>query len=111
MMMESTKETYRIQYIDNTYQLVEWTDDEFCQMFDCMNNEDSFPVALIDKCIYRVRDIRTIVYLPPVPVEEQTEEKEDMVITEMGAYEQELYNLLVQNGVDLGDVLGKKGGN
>lgn len=110
-MEPSIKETYRIQYVDNTYQLVEWTEDQLLRIETAMNVGRA--VIMLDKCIYRLSHIRAIVYLPPVPEEENTEQSEEstMVVTEMGAYEKELYDLLVNNGYDPGIVLGEKEGN
>lgn len=106
--MENTKETYRIQYIDNTYQLVEWTDEDLKEVAILMS--DNRPIAVVSKCIYRLSDIRAIVHIPPVP-EEEEEEKQPMVVTEMGAYERELYEFLVESGYapDMGDIVGEKG--
>lgn len=108
-MEESIKETYRIQYVDNTYQLVEWTEEEFNDVTFHMIKGGHF--ATVNKCIYRLTDIRAIVYLPPVPEEEELPEENPIVITESGSFEKELYDTLVQNGYDLGTVLGQKEGN
>lgn len=106
-MEESIKETYRIQYVDNTYQLVDWTEDDFNKVYELMMVKN--PFAMVDKCIYRLSDIRAIVFLPPVPEEEEVPDEKTVVITETGSFEKELYDTLVENGYDLGDVLGERG--
>jgi hypothetical protein len=101
---------FRIQYVDNTYQLVNWTNDQLHTVYKDI--EAGKKATLMDKCIFKLDDIRAIVFLPPVLEKEETEEgeeKEDMVITEMGAYEKELYDLLQVNGIPLGKVIGERG--
>ena len=106
--MDLIKETYRIQYVDNTYQLVDWTEEQLPRVYDDMLHDDK--VTIIDKCIFRLSDIRAIVHIPQEE-ENEKEEKQQLVVTEMGAYERELYELLVQNGFaeELGNVIGEKG--
>jgi hypothetical protein len=108
--VDSIKHTFRIQYVDNNYQLVEWTEDQLSLVANDMNECEE--VTLIDKCIFRLKDIRAITYLPLVPDHEQPSEEEEnngIVVTEMGKYDRELYDLLQVNGIDLGVVL-KEGG-
>lgn len=103
-------ETYRIQYVDNTYQLVEWTEEEFHQVAREMAVDKT--VVVVDKCLFRLKDIRAIVYLPPVPEEEEPpKDEKTVIITEVGSFDRELYDTLVENGYDLGDVLGERGSN
>lgn len=94
-MTDSIKELYRIQYQDNTYQYVSWTPQEFDYVADMMNRD--VRVVVVNKCIFKVSDIRAIVY---IPIEEQsdTEKDEPLVETPDGAYDKELYNLLVDSG-------------
>lgn len=108
--VEHIKETYRIQYVDNTYQLVDWTNDSFEYVYEAMAIGKH--IAMIDKCIFRLTDIRAIVHIPPEPEEEPVteEDEEGMVITEMGKYDREMYELLVSMGygAEMGEVKGVK---
>jgi hypothetical protein len=103
------KETYRIQYYDNTYQLVEWTRDEYDLVGEAMM--DDAHVIVLNKGIFRLDHIRAIVHLDKMEEENNNtpvNDDEGMVITEMGAFEKEVYDLLVASGIELGDVLGER---
>jgi hypothetical protein len=52
-------------------------------------------------------DIRAIVHIP-LPEEEETileDGEKEIIVTEMGVYEKELFDMLVQNGYDVGTVV------
>lgn len=103
-------DTYRIQYVDNTYQLVEWDDEQFNSVVQAMMTD--YPIVSVNKCVFKLKDIRAIVYIPPVPDEEEqpTDENESsMVITEAGAFNKEVFELMQQLGIDTGAVIGEKG--
>lgn len=104
------KETYRIQYVDNTYQLVEWTIDHLALVYKDMS--ENKPIIMVDKCIFRTNDIRAIVHLEQEPEQPKEDEvlvdEEGMVVTEMGTYEKEIYDLLVAQGIDVGNVIGER---
>lgn len=108
-MTNSTKDTYRIQYKDNTFQLVNWTEDQLFRVEVAMNTHR--PAIMLDKSIFRLADIRAITYLPPVEESTDKTDGKGIVITEMGEFERELYNTLVQGGYELGDIIGEKEGN
>ena len=95
-------ETFRIQYVDNTYQLVEWTNEEFFDVAKDMS--EGRTIAVVNRCLYRLIDIRAIVYIPPVSDVEA--EKDAQVITESGVYERELFEQLKEMGYELGEVKG-----
>lgn len=107
MRMEN-KDMYRIQYVDNNYQLVEWTEDQLDNVYRDMSSGEE--VSLVDKCIFRLKDIRAITYLPPIVEEEETpEEEQTVVLTEMGTYDKEIFELMQQLGVDVGEIKGERG--
>jgi hypothetical protein len=119
-MIDQSKETpnqnhlFRIQYIDQTYQLVNWTNDQLYTVYQQMN--DGVNVILMDKCIFKVADIRAITYLEPLEEEEKSTEeineedaKKGVVITEMGTYDKELFELLQSMGHDMGEIQSEKG--
>lgn len=102
-MLEKEPETsmYRIQYIDNTFQLVDWTDDQLIRVYEEM--EDNQTVTMVNKSIFKLTDIRAIVYLPPIETpEEQEEIKDDENLTEWGFVDAETANWLRNNGIDVG---------
>jgi hypothetical protein len=101
----SIKETYRIQYVDNTFQLVDWTIDQLAIVYRDM--DENKQITMIDRCIFRLSDIRAIVHIP-LPEEEETileDGEKEIIVTEMGVYEKELFDMLVQNGYDVGTVV------
>lgn len=111
-MEHSIKETYRIQYVDNTFQLVDWTEEQLEFVYRTMG--EGKEIAFLEKCIFRLSDIRAIVHIP-LPEEEETvleDGEKEIIVTEMGVYEKELFDMLVQNGYDVGTVVIEgKGGN
>lgn len=102
MRMES-KDTYRIQYVDNSYQIVEWTEEQLDDVYRDMASGEE--VSLLNKCIFRLKDIRTITFLPPVEEEldDNPEEPETVMVTEEGVYDKEVYDILQSMGM-LSDV-------
>lgn len=93
---------YRIQYVDNTYQLVEWTKAEFDSVFVAMSNDKK--VAKVADDLFRLHDIRAIVFLPPLPEPTQEEKKaqEDGELSEWGFVDPDTAAWLRSQGINLG---------
>lgn len=93
---------YRIQYVDNTYQLVQWTQKEFKEVGMAMG--EGKLVGLLDDGLFRLDHIRAIVFLPPVPepTEEEKKVQEEEQLTEWGFVDAESARWLKENGIDLG---------
>lgn len=93
---------YRIQYIDNTYQLVEWTKSEFHEVGKAMLNEHV--VAIINDDLFRLTDIRAIVFLPPLPepTPEEKKAQEEAQLTEWGFVDSDTAAWLKANGINIG---------
>ena len=99
-MAQPKKYTYRIQYIDNTYQIVSWTQSELSLVHEMMNNDKT--AVLVGDDIFKVSDIRAVVFLPPEP--EPTPEdknKQEQVLTEWGFVDPDTALWLKANGIDL----------
>lgn len=94
------KNMYRIQYVDNTYQMVDWTDYQLHLVHEAM--KDCEHVIMIDRCIFKLDHIRSIVFIPPVVEEEKPEQEEATVIeTNMGTFEKEMFELMQQMGIEM----------
>jgi hypothetical protein len=100
-MTNPKKYDYRIQYIDNTYQVVEWSKPEFRAVGKAMAN-DEFAVVL-DEGIFRIKDIRAIVFLPPVPVltpeEQKAKEEDEAGLSEWGFVDPDVQQWLKDQGI------------
>jgi hypothetical protein len=65
---------------------------------------------MVDRCIFRLKDIRTITFIPSITPEEESDKKHK-VITEEGTYEKEIFDLLVEQGfIDPNDVIAERKG-
>lgn len=95
---------YRIQYIDNTYQIVDWTKDEFKSVGRSM--AEGKQVVVLDDQVFRLHDIRAIVFLPE-PKQEAVRTKDEKIadaenqMTEWGFVDQETAEWLRAQGIDL----------
>jgi hypothetical protein len=92
---------YRIQYIDNTYQLVDWTKAQFEHVGGSMMAKDS--VAIVGDDLFRLDDIRAIVFLPPIPEPTEAEKRAEAEkqISEWGFVDAETAQWLKDQGIDL----------
>lgn len=93
---------YRIQYIDNTYQLVEWTKAEFDGVFRAMSEDKK--VAKVADDLFRLDDIRAIVYLPPLPEPTEAEKRalEEGEPSEWGFVDHQTAEWLKMQGIKIG---------
>jgi hypothetical protein len=101
-MTKPNKHEYRIQYIDNTYQVVEWSKSEFKLVGTAMEQEQK--AIMLEEGIFKLADIRTIVYLPPVPVltpEEQKAKDEDDALSEWGFTAPDVQEWLKSQGINV----------
>jgi hypothetical protein len=100
-MTKPKKHDYRIQYIDNTYQMVEWSKPEFDSVFIAMSLEKS--VVKTEEGIFKLSDIRAIVYLPPVPVltpeEQKAKEEDEAGLSEWGFVDPDVQQWLKDQGI------------
>ena len=92
---------YRIQYVDDTYQIVDWTKGDFTKVADALMEGKT--AALVSDCVFRVSDIRAIVLLPEIKEEKPKDEKEkEPELSEYGHYDFETIQWLRDNGIDIG---------
>lgn len=102
-MAVAKKYVYRIQYIDNTYQLVEWTKAQLKDVARAMMSDT--PAVLVDDDVFRVSDIRAIVHIPPQPELTEAEKKaqaEQESLEEWGFVDQATAEWLKMQGVKIG---------
>jgi hypothetical protein len=101
-MKKPKKHDYRIQYIDNTYQIVDWSKPEFQAVGQAM--EDDKAAVLLEEGIFKLSDIRAIVFLPPVPVltpeEQKAKEEDEAGLSEWGFTEPDVQEWLKSQGID-----------
>lgn len=94
---------YRIQYVDNTYQVVDWTKAEFKEVGQALVEGQSG--VMLDNGIFRLTDIRAIVFLPPAPEPTKEELKkqidEESQLGEWTWADPEVRAWLKDQGVDL----------
>lgn len=76
-MTKPKKFQYQIQYTDNTYRIVEWTKAEFSLVGDAIIDEKS--AIVLDDGIFRLNEVRTIVFIPGPPEPEKTEDEENQL--------------------------------
>lgn len=92
--------------MDNTYQLVQWTGEEYDMVGAAfLSSQD---VIVLKTGIFRLDHIRAIVHLPKIEEDVPTVEGEtehDVIVTEMGDFDREMYELLTSSGIDLGDIV------
>lgn len=100
-MTAPKKYQYRIQYVDNTYQMVDWTKAEYKLVGEAII--DSKPAVMLDEGIFRVSDVRAIVLIPELPEPEKTDETKNH-LTEWGFVDTETAQWLRANGIDVSEV-------
>jgi hypothetical protein len=101
-MTKPKKHDYRIQYIDNTYQVVEWSKPEFQTVGDAMVRDQA--AVVLEEGIFKINHIRAIVFLPPVPVltpEEQKAKDEDDALSEWGFTAPDVQEWLKSQGINV----------
>jgi hypothetical protein len=101
IMAKAKKFTYRIQYVDNTYQLVEWAKAELQSVGEAMRNEHV--AVMVGEDVFRISDIRAIVFIPPVPeptIEEKQKEA-DHQLSEWGFVDPDVQEWLRAAGIDI----------
>lgn len=103
-MTKPKKNQYRIQYVDNTFQMVDWTKKEFETVGQQMC-EDKEAITL-DDGIFRLSSIRAIVFIPPVPelTDEEKKAQAEQQLTEWGFVDNDTAVWLKNAGIDLGGV-------
>lgn len=101
-MAKPKKYTYRIQYVDNTYQIVEWTKAEFEQVGMDLNTERI--MIIVGDEMFRSSDIRAIVFLPPIPepTKEEKQAEAEKQLSEWGFVDPETAQWLKDNGINIG---------
>jgi hypothetical protein len=100
-MAKAKKFTYRIQYVDNIYQLVEWTKAEFDSVGEMLCTDRT--MITVGNDMFRSSDIRAIVFLPPIPeptIEEKQAEAEHQ-LSEWGFVDPEVQAWLKAAGIDI----------
>jgi hypothetical protein len=94
---------YRIQYVDNVYQVVSWTKTQFTKVGEAM--EQGKPAILLDTEIVRLTDIRAIVFLPEIvePTEEEVkkQQEKESKLSEWGFTDLETQRWLRLQGIDI----------
>lgn len=88
---------YQIQYTDNSYRMVDWTEDEFELVGACII-ESKNAVVLKDG-IFVLHDVRAIVLIPPI-VEEITDDENNL--TDWGFVDAQTAEWLRAQGIEVG---------
>lgn len=97
-MTKPKKSQYRIQYVDNTYQLVDWTKPEFNNVYHSI--EEGKTMAICGDDMFRLTDIRAIVFMPPIPEPTPEEKaKEESGLTEWGFVDAATSQWLKEQGI------------
>jgi hypothetical protein len=101
-MAKAKRFTYRIQYVDNTYQIVDWTKAEFLQVGEDLNTDTK--MIVIGDEMFRSSDIRAIVFLPPIPepTKEEKQAQAEQQLSEWGFVDPEVAEWLKNNGINIG---------
>ena len=81
-MTKPLKHEYQIQYIDNTYRIVDWTNAEFIKIGEAI--AEGKHALVLKEGIFVLNDIRAVVYIPPVPIEVSKEEERPTQFDEWG---------------------------
>lgn len=94
---------YRIQYIDNTYQIVDWSKPEFTSVGKAME-EGKFAILLEDG-IFRLHDVRAVVLMPPAPEltpeQQKAKEEEEAGLSEWGFADPDVQQWLKDQGINI----------
>jgi hypothetical protein len=102
-MTNPKKYDYRIQYIDNTYQVVEWSKPEFKIVGKAM--EEDKVAVMLEEGIFKINHIRAIVFLPLVPVltpeEQKAKEEDDAGLSEWGFVDPDVQQWLKSQGFNI----------
>jgi hypothetical protein len=95
---------YQIQYVDNTYRMVDWSKPEFNQVAMAMSKEQT--VTVLEDSLFVLKDIRTIVLIPEIP-EPKAPSKDENQLTEWGFVDDPTAVYLKDVlGIDLGQLGG-----
>lgn len=105
-MAKPKKYDYRIQYVDNTMQIVQWTKNDFNFVATAMTRNET--AVYVDECVFRLSDVRAIVFLPPEPEptpEEKVEQEKRLsdwgfVDPETAAYLKDVMGIDLTKGVN-----------
>lgn len=103
-MTKAKKFMYRIQYNDNTYQVVDWTKYEFEKVGEYMEAEAK--AIKLEEGLFRLTDVRAVIFFPPPPPPTEKEklkmkEYGESQLSEWGFVDQETAEWLKANGIDL----------
>ena len=88
--------TYQIQYVDNTYRIVEWTRLEFKKV--CEEMEKGAECVALDKGLFSLKDVRAIVMMRE---EKENKKEKESVLTEWGFVDPETLMWLKEQGIDV----------
>jgi hypothetical protein len=97
-MTKAKKFQYQIQYVDNTYRIVEWTKAEYSEVVDAMAHADR--IVAFDEGIFVLSDVRTIVFIPEIEEPEQEKIDEENALTEWGFVDPDVAAWLKSQGID-----------
>jgi hypothetical protein len=89
---------YQIQYVDNSYRIVDWRTDEFKLVGMAITDGDN--AIVLSDGIFVLRDIRAIVLVPEIVQDE--EPKDENQLAEWGFVDQQTAEWLRAQGIDVG---------
>lgn len=93
------KHQYQIQYTDNTYRMVEWTKKEFKKV--CRRLAFRLRTVALSDGVFMLKDVRTIVFIPPAPELTEEEKKNETNLTEWGFVDDDTALWLQAHGINL----------
>lgn len=101
-MTDAVEQLYQIQYDDNTYRMIDLTDDEFNTIGGHMMADKA--VVVMPKGILKLTQVRAIVLIPPVPEPEEKEKDgtpKEGQLTEWGFVDGDTAQWLKDQGIDI----------
>ena len=94
-MTKPKKYDYLIQYNDDKYRALKWTKAEFEKVGEAIVG--SKRAIALDKGIFVLTDVKAIVELEPMPIEQEPEKR----VGEYDGYDFEVRQWLADSGIDI----------
>lgn len=100
-MTKARTYSYQIQYVDQSYRIIDWTRKEFETVMNALAEEKH--AVVLENGGFVLKDIRAVVLIPEIKEEKETK-RQDEVLTEWGFVDPQTALWLKENGIDVGSV-------
>ena len=100
-MTKARTYSYQIQYVDQSYRIIDWTKQEFKTVMTALNDEKH--AVVLEDGGFVLKDIRAVVLIPEIK-EEKENKQQDEILSEWGFVDHKTAEWLKEQGIDIGSV-------